>query len=86
MSVVEERLSKIEAQLAALHAGPPLAFSIKQFCDLHDLSVSQYYVLRKQGLAPREMALGARRVISIEEAARWRAERTAASQISNNAA
>jgi hypothetical protein len=36
-------------------------------------------VLRKQGLAPRVMKLGVRTLIAVEEAARWRAERTAES-------
>jgi predicted DNA-binding transcriptional regulator AlpA len=58
--------------------GPPLAFSIEEFCHLHGFSRSFFYVLEQRGLAPRTMRLGTRVLISVEEAARWRAERTTA--------
>jgi hypothetical protein len=55
-----------------------LGLSIREFCDLHGISEGFYFELKKQGLGPREMHLGARRIISIEEAAKWRAARTKA--------
>ena len=53
----------------------PLAFSINAFCEVHHVSRSEYYVLRNRGLAPREMRLGRKVLISAEAAARWRRER-----------
>lgn len=54
-----------------------LGFSIPEFCAAHGFSVAFYYLLRKQGLTPAEMALGNRRIITVESAAKWRQERTA---------
>lgn len=51
------------------------AYSIPAFCWAHNLSISMFHKLRSLGLAPRIMEVGARRMISVEEAARWRAER-----------
>jgi hypothetical protein len=56
-----------------------LGFSVAEFCEAHNISVGHFYALRKKGLAPRIMKIGLRTLISTEEAARWRAERTAAS-------
>jgi hypothetical protein len=58
----------------------PLAFTIPEFCKLHRISVAHYFVLKRKGLTPTEMKLGGRHVISVEEAARWRAARTAAAE------
>jgi hypothetical protein len=61
--------------------GPPipkLGFSIPEFCRAHGISVAFYYELRKENLTPDEMKVKNRRIISIEAAAKWRAERTAA--------
>jgi hypothetical protein len=62
---------------------PGFAFSVEEFCRAHGISIGFFYELQKKGLAPKIMKLGIRTLISAEEAARWRAERTAAS---NNAA
>ena len=59
-----------------LSASPHVAFTIKEFCKAHRISVSYYYELKKLGRAPREMMLGTRRIISAEAAAEWRAENT----------
>jgi predicted DNA-binding transcriptional regulator AlpA len=48
------------------------AFSIDEFCKLHGISRATYYNLKKEGKAPREMAVNARRLISDESAAAWR--------------
>ncbi len=53
-----------------------LALSIAEFCARHSISVAYFYELRKRGLAPRVMRLGTRRLISVEEAARWRQAHT----------
>jgi hypothetical protein len=60
--------------------GPPIplfALTIAQFCEAHGLSQSMYFKLKEQGRGPVEMAYGRRRAISLESAARWRAEREA---------
>jgi len=58
--------------------GPPAAYSIRAFCEAHNLSQSMYFKLRSMGLGPREMAVGSRRLISQEAAAEWRKAREAA--------
>jgi len=58
---------------------PPGAYSVEQFCRAHDISIGHFYALLKAGIGPRLMKVGIRTLISVEEAARWRAERTAAS-------
>ena len=50
----------------------PKAYSIKAFCAEHDISRNLYYTLKKQGLAPKTIALGARQLITAEAAAEWR--------------
>jgi hypothetical protein len=56
---------------------PPIAFTIREFCNAHKISTAFYYDLRNSGRGPREMILGTRRVISAEAAADWRREREA---------
>ncbi len=48
------------------------AYSIAEFCKAHGISRSYFYELDRQGMAPRTMHLGRRRLVSKEEAARWR--------------
>ena len=48
------------------------SFSIQEFCKLHDISRSLFYVLREKGEAPRVMKVGRRTLISAEAAAEWR--------------
>lgn len=57
---------------AATEAPQPLALTIPDFCQRHGISRAYYYLLKKDGKAPREMKLGRRRMISLEEAAAWR--------------
>jgi hypothetical protein len=54
------------------------AFTIAEFCRAHRISQSMYFKMRNQGLGPREMAVGSRRLISQEAAAEWRKAREAA--------
>jgi hypothetical protein len=44
------------------------AYSIKEFCFQHDISRSKFYDLRKNGLTPKMMQVGRRRLISVEAA------------------
>ena len=53
------------------------AYSIREFCRVHGISPAFFYLLQAKGKAPRVMKLGARRLISIEEAQRWREATTA---------
>jgi predicted DNA-binding transcriptional regulator AlpA len=48
------------------------AFSIADFCMRHGISRSMFYILLKQGNAPRMLTCGRRRLISAEAAAEWR--------------
>lgn len=50
----------------------PQAFSIKRFCDTHDLSRALFYKLQKEGKAPRTFRCGRRVLISQESAQEWR--------------
>jgi hypothetical protein len=56
------------------------AFSIRTFCQRHQLSQSFYFKIKKLGLGPREMAVGKRILISREAAADWRRERETAAK------
>jgi hypothetical protein len=56
------------------------AYSIKQFCIAHNLSIDSYFRLGRQGLGPVTMKVGARTLISIEAAAAWRRSREHATQ------
>jgi hypothetical protein len=61
--------------------GPPVprsAFTVREFCESHRISRARYYELKQQGLAPMEMIVGRRRLISFEAATQWRREREAA--------
>ena len=60
---------------------PRLALSIPEFCKSHGISEGMFYKMKKQnrGLTPREMKIGTRTLITFEAAAKWRAEREAAS-------
>jgi hypothetical protein len=51
---------------------PALALTIPEFCSAHGISQAFYYLLQKHGKGPRTMNVGRRRLISLEEAARWR--------------
>lgn len=51
----------------------PAAYSIRQFCDAHGISVSLYYEAKREGWGPHEMRVGAKGTrISLESAAAWR--------------
>jgi hypothetical protein len=52
-----------------------LALSITEFCRRHGISRATYYNLRTAGLAPVEMKVFGRRLISAESAAEWRRQR-----------
>jgi hypothetical protein len=63
---------------------PPLdelmAYSIKQFCALHGISIDTYFRMQRQGLGPVVMKVGQRTLISAEAAAAWRRAREQAAR------
>lgn len=48
------------------------AYTVKQFCEAHNLPESTYYLIRKEGKGPRVTKAGRRTLISIEAAEEWR--------------
>jgi hypothetical protein len=66
-------------------AGPTFAaFTIAEFCRAHRISQSMYFKMRNTGLGPREMRVGARVLISLESAERWRRERESTTNTSQS--
>jgi predicted DNA-binding transcriptional regulator AlpA len=49
--------------------------TVEEFCEAFRISKPFFYSLRKQGLGPREMKLGARTIISMVAADEWRIAR-----------
>ena len=68
---------QITATLAAIPTGGG-AFTIKEFCAQHRISVAFFYVLRNRGEGPVEMHVGSRVLISYEAATDWRRARETA--------
>jgi hypothetical protein len=78
LAEAQRRLRKLESEQ---QAAPIAAFTIAEFCAAHRLSRALFYKLTVQGRGPRVTPLGSqKRVIMIEDAAAWRAERAAASE------
>lgn len=50
----------------------PLAMTITEFCRAHRISRPTFYVWAKAGKAPETIAIGGKRLISVEAAADWR--------------
>jgi hypothetical protein len=63
------------ATVALAMAAEPLAYTIREFCRAHGISVPTYYDLKQQGLGPAEMRMGTVIRISRESAAAWRRAR-----------
>jgi predicted DNA-binding transcriptional regulator AlpA len=66
-----------EAPLPERQELPALALTIPEFCVSHGISQALFYELQKDGRGPRTMRIGRRRLISLEEARRWREAHTA---------
>lgn len=56
------------------------ASTIPEFCEQHRFSVAFFYKLKEAGKAPRVTNVGARRIITDEDAAAWRKAMAEASQ------
>ena len=48
------------------------AWTIDEFCQAHAISRATFYNLRRRGVGPRVMHVGARRLVSDAAAAEWR--------------
>ena len=48
------------------------ALTVEEFCRRHNISRTSFYELLKDGLGPRCLRIGSRRLISREAAADWR--------------
>ena len=57
----------------------PMAYSIRQFCEAHNISVDTYFRMARVGNGPQTMRVGGRTLISVEAAEAWRREREQAS-------
>ena len=57
---------------------PPAVYTIATFCVAHAISEAFFHKLRGLGLGPQLTRVGSRVFITFESAARWRAEREAA--------
>jgi hypothetical protein len=57
---------------------PLMAYSVAAFCVAHSISAAMFYKMLAAGIGPQTMKAGTRTLISFEAAARWRAEREAA--------
>jgi hypothetical protein len=73
--------SEVAGRKVTAHRSEPFdtdvdAYSVEEFCRRHRISVQQFY--KRSDLMPDSFYVGSRRLISREAAARWRAEREAA--------
>jgi hypothetical protein len=75
----DECTAKAKPKASPIRGPPvaPAAYSIATFCAAHHLSQAMYFKLKAQGIAPVEMHVGSRVLISFESASQWRREREA---------
>ena len=59
---------------AAVQVGPAV-YSVKTFCDAHDITKVTFYKLLKDGTAPRIMKVGARTLIPEAELRKFVADK-----------
>jgi len=78
---VTGRKSKAKAAAAKKAAAvEPAWYSVRSFCQAHDISEAMFFQMQAEGWGPDVARVGARILISFEAAARWRAEREAAAK------
>ena len=51
------------------------AFSIREFCEAHSISIAMFYLMQQRGEGPATMQVGTHQRISREAAERWRRQR-----------
>jgi hypothetical protein len=77
-SVRPEITGRRQGATATNPATEPDAYTVPEFCERHRISVALFYKLRAQGKGPEVAHAGARRIVTREAAARWRAASTEA--------
>ena len=75
---IAHRAPELLQTAAPLRSVPVGSLAIREFCQSENISESKYYTEAKAGRGPATFKVGSRTLISIESAAAWRAERTAA--------
>ncbi len=73
----ETRIPSIRGPPASI---PIAAYSLPEFAEAHRFSLDFLFKLLRDGLGPDTMKVGGRTLVSIEAAARWRAERETATR------
>ena len=74
LAALESKIARIARHRCAREPIPPVCYSVKEFCVAHAISSDMFFKLKRRGLAPRTMRVGARTLISVEAAAEWRRE------------
>ena len=62
------------------------AYTVREFCEAHRISRSALYGLWREGIGPRFISIGIKKLISVEAAEAWRREREAATLTADEAA
>jgi hypothetical protein len=75
VALLKEQVTSLFSLLGA--KSKPRDSSIAGFCERHGISRGSYLNLRKRSKAPREVAVGLRRIITQEAEADWVREREA---------
>lgn len=65
---------------AAVQVGPAV-YSVKTFCEAHNITKVTFYKLLKDGFGPRIMKVGSRTLISLEAASDWRRQMEDGAQV-----
>ncbi|MCG2632851.1 hypothetical protein L6654_40390 [Bradyrhizobium sp. WYCCWR 13023] len=74
MATCEKADRRVREYIRALPV-EPMAYSIRQFCQAHGISVDTYFRMQRAAFGPATMKVGGRTLISVEAAAAWRRER-----------
>jgi hypothetical protein len=62
------------------------AYTVREFCEVHRISRSALYCLWREGIGPRFISIGIKKLISVEAAEAWRREREEAALTADEAA
>ena len=77
-SNVAPRQHQTKSTITVVPPAPPVAYSIDEFCAAHRISRAAIYNLWRDGLGPRWLHVGSRRIITVEAAQAWARAREAA--------
>jgi hypothetical protein len=73
--IQSRQVDPLKAEPKADRPIQPLALSIREFAEAHNLSIDTYFKMQRDGFGPKVMRVGGRTLVSLEAAAEWRAER-----------